>query len=559
METTHQPATNSPEETSNGITPAQPLLQLAQERLGYEQLYPGQREALQQVLAGRDTLVVLPTGAGKSAIYQLAASLMPGPTVVVSPLIALQQDQVESVRALDVGEAAAVNSTLGAGDRTDALDQIKAATVEFLFLAPEQFHNEATLAGLKQGQPSLFVVDEAHCISEWGHDFRPDYLRLGAVVDLLDHPIVLALTATASPPVREEIVERLHMRTPALVVSGFDRPNLWLGVEIFSDEIAKERAFLARVQAVEKPGIVYVATRKRAEQLAEQLEEHGIKTAAYHAGLKPAERDQTQTAFMEDALDVIVATTAFGMGINKPNVRFVFHYDIPGSVDAYYQEIGRAGRDGQAAQTLLFYRPEDLGIRRFFAGGGLVEAEEVETVAQMVQAAEEPIEVKVLQAATNLSHAKLSSVLSQLEQSGVVKVFPDGKVISAEQAVDLTQATEEALQAQARRINFQQSRIEMMRGYAEVHDCRRRYLLNYFGEAYDAPCNSCDNCAAGIVVTTEQAVPFPLSSRVAHEKWGQGLVMRYEGDKIVVLFDDMGYKTLALDVVIEKQLLQSLP
>src|SRR5439155_21004151 len=256
--------------------------------------------------------------------------------------------------------------------------------LEFLFLSPEQFSKEEVLADVTAARPSLFVVDEAHCISEWGHDFRPDYLKLGAVAEAVGGPPILALTATASPPVREEIVRRLRMRSPEVIVRGFDRPGIWLGVERFHTEHAKRQALLEQVAAEPKPGIVYAATRRMAEQLAEELGEHGMSALAYHAGMKRRERIEAQGAFMGDELDVVVATTAFGMGVDKPNVRFVFHSEPADSVDSYYQEIGRGGRDGEPARALLFFRAEDLGLRRFFAGGGSVDVDEIRLVAETV-------------------------------------------------------------------------------------------------------------------------------------------------------------------------------
>ena len=540
------------------IVDQQHIESVARDTFGYESLHPGQVEAIASVLAGHDTLAVMPTGAGKSAIYQIATLLSPGPAVIVSPLIALQRDQRAAIQHEDIGEAAVVNSAERASERRAAWDELDAHRLKYLFLAPEQFSNEDTLAHLKGAGPSLLVVDEAHCISAWGHDFRPDYLTLGAVVAALGHPTVLALTATASPPVRAEIVERLHLRAPRLIVQGFNRPNIWLGVERFADEQGKRQALLDRVEAAEKPGIVYAATHKHAEEVAAALGARGLRARSYHAGLKAHERDDTQRAFRRDELDVIVATTAFGMGIDKPNVRFVFHHDISESVDAYYQEIGRAGRDGAPARAILFYRPEDLGLRRFFAGSGHVDVAAVERVAHAVRDHhQEPVEPAELRAKTDLSPSQLGTAISRLEEVGVLDVSATGAVAATGDRHDAHAVAEAAVQAEERHHLFVHSRIEMMQGYAEVLDCRRGYLLNYFGEPVHEPCGYCDNCDAGIVVIEDKsAEPFPIDSRVAHPTWGEGLVVRYEGDKMVVLFDQIGYKTLAVALVVENGLLR---
>ncbi|WP_199336935.1 RecQ family ATP-dependent DNA helicase [Oscillatoria sp. FACHB-1407] len=354
------------------------LHQVAQERFGYEELRSGQEAAIQSVLQGHDTLAVMPTGSGKSAIYQMAAFLIPGVTVVVSPLLALQRDQAKAIADQDVGEASVINSTLNTAERQKAFEQLEEGDLEFLFLAPEQFNQAETLERLQAAKPSLFVVDEAHCISSWGHDFRPDYLRLNQVVEALGHPRILALTATAAPPVRAEIVERLGMKNAAVIVQGFDRPNLALSVNRFESADEKQDSLLKQIAQVDKPGIVYIATRKRAEELAEALTEQGWRSHFYHAGMRAADRQQVEAAFMADEIDVLVATTAFGMGVDKPNVRFVFHADISDSIDSYYQEIGRAGRDGEPARAVLFYKPEDLNLRRFFASGGQVDTDQLE-------------------------------------------------------------------------------------------------------------------------------------------------------------------------------------
>src|SRR5215211_8045103 len=498
---------------------------VVQEKLGHEQLRPGQDEAIAAVLAGHDTLVVMPTGSGKSAIYQTVGAMIPGVTVVVSPLIALQQDQVEAITEIDAGGAALLNSALPAAEREEALDEFEQGATEFLFLAPEQFANEETFARVQASEPSLFVVDEAHCISEWGHDFRPEYLRLGAVIEALGRPRVLALTATASPPVRQEIVKRLGMREPRIVVRGFDRPNIRLAVEGFADEEDKREALIAHVIDAPKPGIVYAATRKHTEELAASLVEHGVDAVAYHAGMAAGERTRVQEAFMSDAAEVIVATTAFGMGVDKLNVRFVYHLDVSESVDAYYQEIGRAGRDSDPAEAILFYRPEDLNLRRFLASSGQVDAEQITRVADAVQDAVEPLQVEVISEEADLSQTKVMIALNRLEETGAVEVRPSGEVVATANE-DVAGAAEEAAEAQQNLRESARSRIEMMRGYADMTDCRREYILNYFGEIYPPPCDNCDNCLAGRSLTrSSSAQPFPINSRVVHKKWGPGLVM----------------------------------
>jgi ATP-dependent DNA helicase RecQ len=454
---------------------------LAQETLGIEQLRPGQRQAIEAVSAGRDTLAVMSTGYGKSAIYQLAGELLDGPTIVVSPLIALQRDQVEAMEEAAPGEAAELNSTISQGKREELMESLREGEREFVLLAPEQLAKEEVLEELREAKPSLLVVDEAHCISEWGHDFRPDYLRLGAFAEQLGSPALLALTATASPPVRREIVERLGMEDPAVIVRGFDRPNLHLEVRRFSEEHVKERALVEAVQAAEKPGIVYIATRKASEELAVELQEAGVVAEAYHAGLGPKRRGELQDTFMDDGIETIVATTAFGMGIDKPNVRFVFHAGLSDSVDSYYQEVGRAGRDGEPARACVFYRPEDQAIRRFLAGGGSEKREE-----------------------------------------------------------------------------FERSRLEMMRSYAEHSGCRRDFVLSYFGEEHEPPCGNCDNCDAGLVEPEADVErPFEIGAAVTHSDWGQGEVQRYDGGRVTVLFESVGYRTLDLELVEEKGLLQA--
>ena len=512
---------------------------------GHDRLRAGQREAVEALLGGHDVLLVQPTGAGKSLAYQLAAVLIDGPTLVVSPLLALQQDQTDHL-ALHGGRTRArrVSSAETPKQRERALQEARDGEVEFLFLAPEQLANEAVHAAVTALRPSLVAVDEAHCVSSWGHDFRPDYLRLGELLRGLDARII-AMTATASPPVRTDIVERLHLADPAVVVGGTARENIDLTVQRCLDERDQEVTVLEAVTGAEGSGIVYVATRRAADRYAALVVDAGRTAVAYHAGLTGKVRDRAQQDFMTSAVDVVVATSAFGMGIDKPDVRWVVHAQVPESPDEYYQQVGRAGRDGLPARGVLCYRPEDLALRRFQT----VPVPSVEDVTTGLGAL-----ARLPDATREEQAASAGTSTRALER--IVNLVTEAGAEGAQVGVEDVRARAEEYRA------LQRSRVEMMRGYAETRRCRRQFLLDYLGEAGSPRCERCDSCRSGAAAdaeaedTTALPGPYEAEQPVHHATFGDGVVMSVDGDEITVLFDEVGYKTLSVPTLVGHGLLE---
>lgn len=526
------------------------LEKVALDLFGWPSLRPAQLEAMEAILAGRDLLAVMATGSGKSAIYQVPGVLLPGVTLVISPLIALQHDQITNLAGTEAPTAVAINSHIRGAAADTAWQAVRERSAEYVFLAPEQLVNETVLDALVDGGISLIVVDEAHCVASWGHDFRPSYLRIGDAISRLGHPTVVALTATASPVVRREIITQLGLRNPVVVASGFDRPNIRLQVSHIVEDDDKRAAVLQAALDARRPSLLYTATRSDADYYAAELVSRGRTAVAYHAGLTRPQRDDVHTRFRADELDVVVATSAFGMGIDKSDVRAVIHASVPDSVDNYYQQVGRAGRDGKPALAHLFYRPQDLGLARYFSANGPNE-ELLAAVFSALRGTTKSKRLSELRADLNAHERSVTNALNLLTEAGMAE--PSGDGFRACRRVTPEKAVAAALEVVEKRERIDNTRVEMMRGYAETRDCRRQFLLSYFGETLPGPCGNCDRCdanaARGVPGPAAERGEWPVDTPVRHKQWGAGVVMSVEGDRITVLFDDYGYRTLALKAI----------
>jgi ATP-dependent DNA helicase RecQ len=479
--------------------------QALEKYFGFREFREPQGEVISGILNGQDVFVVMPTGGGKSLCYQLPAILRDGVTVVVSPLVALMKDQVDALVTKGLS-ATLINSTISGGEQQQRIRRMREGEFKLVYIAPERFRSRSFLQALGQITIGLFAIDEAHCMSQWGHDFRPDYFRLGSVLEELGRPQVAAFTATATPEVRTDIVHRLGLENPSIFVAGFARPNLRFLVTETEREPDKYNRLRDLVRR-HRTGIVYCATRKRVDLVSEELRSWGIRVVSYHGGIDDAGREEAQNQFTQNNCDVAVATNAFGMGIDRADIRFVLHFEIPGSLEAYYQEAGRAGRDGESAECELLFNYADTRVQDFFIDGSNPSVELIRNVYLLLRnMANErgEVEQSIRDIAARIDHENndmaVHSAITILDRHGVIDRYDiPGKRI---RGTRLLQRGLQPLQlpidipALREKEKRDRGKLKAMVDYAYGRECRQKIILRYFGDTDFTACGACDRCSS---------------------------------------------------------------
>ncbi|RZL01282.1 MAG: RecQ family ATP-dependent DNA helicase [Rubrivivax sp.] len=525
------------------------LRRLMRSTFGIHALRDGQEAVIQRVMQGHPTLAVMPTGAGKSLCYQLPALLLPGRTVVVSPLIALMKDQCDALQAIQVS-AVPLHSAMAADEVSAAEAAVASGEARIVFTTPERLATPEFLALLRQHPTSLLVVDEAHCVSQWGHDFRPAFLEISAARSSLGLPTLLALTATATPDVIDDIARQLDVKGLGVINTGIYRPNLHYQVKQVVNEAEKLTQALSFVQSAEGAGVVYGATVKAVEALHQALKDAGESVTLYHGRLPKAQRHANQEAFMRNDARVMVATNAFGLGIDKPDTRFVLHYQMPSGLDAYYQESGRAGRDGQAAVCCLLYLHQDRAVQRFFLAGRYPDLQDIDALYRaLLQGGPDgqPWTLDRLQESLNRPANKLQVALRLLRQQKIVAQNQAGELRLLRQGLS-DGAMTQLLAAYQRKREHDKAMLEQLVFYGQTGLCRWQVLQEHFDEGQDFErCGTCDNCQRLNALPPQQPTEAPAESAsptaafaekdlVRVPRYGQGTVTAADAETVTVTF-----------------------